>query len=126
MKRIGLLVALLAILVVGGYIAVTQYSYVFAKHVDGQILRVERVTQPEAIIAGGRPIPPEQMFSFAMSIKDAKGDIHTASSEDRQWAVATAGQCVEAKFLAYPPWDFAKAGTYFGARVLRLYECGKK
>jgi hypothetical protein len=63
------------------------------------------------------------MFSFAIAIRDQKGTIHTASAEDRQWAVVEKGQCVEAKFFPYPPWNLDKSGTFFGARLLKLYDC---
>ncbi len=107
----------------GAYAIFRFYPYIFAKTVNGSILNIERVTAPDAIIASGRTIPAEQLFSIAVSIKDSAGEIHTASSEDRQWAVAQPGQCAEAKFFPYPPWDLQKSGTYHGARLLRLYEC---
>ncbi|MNS97810.1 hypothetical protein D3C72_1321580 [compost metagenome] len=68
----------------------------------------------------------EKVFSFSVGIKDAKtGIIHTSSSEDRQWAVAQPGQCAEAVYLPYPPWVLKKRGTFFGARLIKLYECPK-
>lgn len=110
-----------------GFIVFKYYSYLFARNVTGEILGIERVTQPTTIVGGSVPIPNSQIFSFAIAVKDAKsGEIVTASSEDRQWAVALKGQCAEAKFLAYPPWQLDKAGTYFGARLMRLFECEKK
>jgi hypothetical protein len=68
-------------------------------------------------------VPANQIFSYAVAIRDSRGEIHTASTEDRQWAVAQKGQCVEAKYFPYPPWQLDKAGTYHSARLLRLYEC---
>lgn len=111
-------------LVLGGaatFVALYYFPYVFAKKVYGHIMRVERVSQPEAIL--GNSVKSEYVFSFAVSVKDSKGEIHTGSSEDRQWAVAQEGQCVEAKFFPYPPWNLEKGGTYFGARLLRLFDC---
>jgi hypothetical protein len=121
--------ALLIVLVLGGlavFVTITQYSYVFAKHVQGEIVKVERIMTAEAIITNGRPVPAEQMFSFAVAIRSADGEIHTASTEDRQWAVAQPGQCVEAKLYPYPPWKLDKSGTYYGARLLHLQDCPKK
>ena len=118
-----LVLLLLSLIGAGGYAIFRFYPYIFAKSVNGHILNIERVTAPDAIIASGRAIPPEQLFSVAVSIKDSAGEIHTASSEDRQWAVAQTGQCAEAKFFPHPPWNLQKSGTYFGARLLRLYEC---
>lgn len=126
MKKYLLLLFILVATLGAGFIAVRFYPYIFAKSVRGHILKVERVNQTEAIIANGNPIPSQQLFSFAVSILDSSGEIHTASSEDRQWAVAQAGQCVEAKFFPYPPWNLEKANTFHGARLERLYDCSKK
>ena len=120
-----IIVSIVALLLAGaGFVSVRWYSYVFAKNVDGEIIKVERVTNPEAIVGGS--VPSAQVYSFAIAIRDKKGEIHTASSEDRQWAVAEKGQCVEAKFYPYAPWQLDKAGTYFGARLMRLYGCASE
>ncbi len=100
----------------------TYYSYIFAKTVNGEIIGVERVTEPTAIIAGN--LTPQQMYSFAVAIRDKEtGTIFTASSEDRQWAVAKKGFCANAKFYPYPPWNLEKSGTYFRARLIELQDC---
>jgi hypothetical protein len=104
-------------------VSIRFYSYVFARHITGKIVAIDRVTQPSAIMSSGSPIPASQIFSFAVAIQDKAGEIVTASSEDRQWAVVEKGQCAEAKFFPYPFWQLDKAGTYFGARLLKLYEC---
>ncbi|MFL5815247.1 MAG: hypothetical protein ACJ763_16845 [Bdellovibrionia bacterium] len=124
MKKYIALLLVLLVVVVGGYVSIRYYSYVFAKKVTGEIIKVERVNQNDMIIAG-RGTTPTQMFSFAVAIRDEKGEIHTASSEDRQWAVAQPKQCATAKFFPYPPWDLDKAGTYYGARLERLFDCPK-
>lgn len=121
MKRIVVAVLLLALLIFSGFFGVKYYSFIFSKTVVGEVLRVERVDTPEAIITS-KNIPASQ-FSFSVAIRDSKGEIHTASSEDRQWAVVSIGQCAEARFFPYPPWQLEKARTYFGARLERLFEC---
>ena len=113
----------LLVLFFSGFIVFKFYDQIFSKKVHGQIVRVERVSDPAAIVGGVGAIPPSQLFSFAIAIKDETGEIHTASSEDRQWAVAQAGQCVDARFFPYPPWQLDKSGTYHGARLLRLQDC---
>lgn len=125
MKKYAILFLALIVIIAGSYLTVRYYSYLFAKTITGEIVKVERVNQNETIIAG-RPVSPMQMFSFAIAIRDEKGEIHTASSEDRQWAVAQEKQCATAKFFPYPPWDFDKSGTYHGARLIRLFDCPKK
>lgn len=112
------------VLLVGASVATYKfYGYIFSKTITGEIAGVERVTQPTAIMGDPTQIAPSQMYSFAVAIKDSKGEIHTASTEDRQWAVVNKGQCAEAKFFPYPPWELDKAGTYYGARLIRLFDC---
>lgn len=112
------------LLIGAAVITVQYYSYIFAKMVVGEVIRVEHVTQAEAVIAS-RTTPSYLLFSYAIAIRDSHGIIHTASSEDRQWAVVSVGQCARAKFFLYPPWHLYKGGTYFGARLEELRECGK-
>ncbi len=124
MKKVMIPLIPILLLLGAGVIVFKFYEYLFAKTVDGPIVTVERVMQTNTLISSGsRAIPTEQLFSFAVAIKDSVGEIHTASSEDRQWAVAQKGQCAEAKYFPYPPWDLASWGTYHNARLLRLYEC---
>lgn len=119
---------LILILTLIGFILVKYYSVIFSVSVKGEITAVEKIEVPVAVVAGAeaRADIPTKVFSFAVGIKDQKtGIIHTASSEDRQWAVAQKGQCAEAEFLPYPPWNFEKKGTYFGARLIQLQDCPK-
>lgn len=123
--KITTLLSLLFIIGVA-FVGIEYYSYIFARTVKGRISAIDRLTQPNAIINSGTPIPASQVFSFAVAIKNDQGEIVTASSEDRQWGVAEKGQCAEAKFFPYPPWHLEKSGTYFGARLLRLFDCSGK
>jgi hypothetical protein len=103
------------------------YPYIFSKTIVGQITAVERVNMPLTLLTSPNNTPPSQIFSFAVGIKEeVSGEIFTASSEDRQWAAAEKGLCVKAKFFPYPPWKLDKSGTYYGARLLRLYDCHSK
>lgn len=118
----------LVLLIVGVllWVILANYSVIFSKTVVGQITSVERVEIPVALLTRAEGNITSQVFSFAIGIKDTKtGEIYTASSEDRQWAVAQPGQCAEAVFLPYPPWQFTKKDTFFGARLVRLYECAQ-
>ena len=122
-KAFSMLLGVLGLIVVG-FVLVNWYPYIFAKNVDGVIYGVERVEVPMAIVAVDGARPTSQIFSFAVAVKDNKsGEIYTASSEDRRWAVVQKGQCAEVKFLPYPPWSLSRSGAYFGARLIRLYEC---
>lgn len=110
-------------LIATGVVVFNFYPYLFAKTIAGEILRVEQVGPTETIVTSGATSLPKALFSFAIAIRDAKGEIHTGSTEDRQWAVAQPGQCAEAKFLPYPPWRLDRSGTFFGVRLIRLFEC---
>ncbi len=121
MKRAMWIFLLLLVVILASFLVVTQYHWVFRKDVAGEILEVERVTTSTAVV--GVTIP-SQSFSFAVAIRTKKdGEIMTASSEDRQWAVAKKGMCVEATVDPYPPWNLDKAGTFYNARLLKLKDC---
>lgn len=119
------IVFLLLALILAGFVGYKFYPYIFAKTIQGEVIGVERITQPAAIINNTeKPLTATEMFSFAVAVKDTKsGEIFTGSSEDRQWAVVNKGQCAIAKFFPYPFWSLEKSGTYFGTRLIQLYEC---
>ena len=119
-------VLVLAVIALSLWAVLANYSVIFSKTVIGEITGVERVEIPVALMASGGNDITSKVFSFAIGIKDLQtGEIFTASSEDRQWAVADKGKCAEAVFLPYPPWEFTKKDTFFGARLVRLFECAK-
>jgi hypothetical protein len=122
-KMISAVRALVLVLALLGmvFLVINNYSYVFSRTVKGEILEVERVTQPTAVL--GSNTTTGQLYSFAVAVREPSGEIVTSSTEDRQWAVAKKGFCVEAKFYPYPPWDLDKSGTYFNARLLKLIDC---
>ncbi len=126
MKIALIILVSLGILGTASYGLVNFWPYIFAKDISGPVVKVEKLMEPMAIIT--RQEPSSKIFSFAVAVKDEKtGEIFTASTEDRQWAaVQGEGLCVEAKFLPYPPWQFDKAGTYHGARLLKLWTCAEK
>lgn len=108
-------------------ISISFYPYIFAKTIVGQITAVERVSTPMAVLTQNSEQPPSQIFSFAVAIRDeVTAEIFTASSEDRQWAAVEKGFCAKVKFFPYPPWQLNKSGTYYGARLLKLYDCKTK
>lgn len=107
------------------FILVRFYPYIFAREVKGTIVSVERPAAPTALVGvgSGTEAATTTLFSFAVAIRESTGEIATASTEDRQWAVAQVGKCAEAKYYPYPPWNFDKSGTYYNARLLKLYDC---
>lgn len=125
MKKVRNTLLLTIFLAVAIYVNVAFYPYIFSRKVKGTITAVERIMPPMAIMSRAGQDPSPQMFSFAVGIKDSKtGEILTASTEDRQWAVAREGLCVEAEFFPYAPWELGKWGTYYNARLLKMSECG--
>lgn len=111
-------------LVATGTVLVNYWSFIFAKTVKGEIVNVERVTDPSAIISSRAT--PEQLYSYSVLIQGEDGKLYTSSSEDRQWQVAKKGYCVKARLYIYPPWDLEKGNTYFNARLLELSVCPGK
>lgn len=127
MKKLSIAIKTLIFLVVlvgAATFVISNYSWVFAKRVHGEILDVQRVTDPSAIISSR--VTEEQMYSYSILIQGEDGRLYTASSEDRQWQVAKKGYCVEALLYRYPPWDLQKANTFFNARLEELKVCPGK
>ncbi len=115
------------VLIFASAILIQFWSYIFARTVVGHVERVEKISSPVAMLGDtSTALSREIMFSFAVAIKEDSGEIVTASTEDRQWAVVDAGKCAEAKYYPYPPWNLGKAGTYFNARLIKLEDCSNK
>ncbi len=106
-----------------GFVMVKYYSFIFAKHVEGQVFEIRRVNQPNLVVGNASYVNPGIMHSYAVAIRTLKGEIITASGEDRKWEVVQKGICVSATFYPYPPWDFEKSGTFARARLNEMREC---
>ena len=105
------------------WIFVINYSFVFKKQIIGNVVAAEKIGIPMAVINGSsqQPLNP-QLFSFSIGIKDRhSGEIYMASSEDRQWAAVSLGNCVIAAYFPYPPWRLDKGSTSQNARLLRNF-----
>lgn len=116
---------LMGLILVGAalYTLFNYWPYIFSRKVEGVVSDVQRIETPVALIGGSTSTNTKDLFSFAVAIREKSGEIVTASSEDRQWAVVKAGFCAEARYYPYPPWDLSKSGTYFNARLVKLYAC---
>ena len=125
-KRFFYLVLTVVVLVGAVFIVLNNYSYIFSRSVSGEIVAAERVMTAVTINNGPGGRPQDGQFSFAVAIRDVNGKIHTASSEDRQWAVARTGFCADAVFYPYPFWNLEKRGTYMNARLIQLRDCATK
>jgi hypothetical protein len=111
----------IAILTGAGIFVVNNWAWVFSKTVEGEIINVERVTEPTAILSAR--ISDAQIHSYSILIKDKEGKLYTTSSEDPQWQIAKPGYCVRALLYRNPPWELNKAITFFNARIKELSEC---
>jgi hypothetical protein len=126
-----LIITAIMVFVIGGlvYLFIGNYEFVFSKDITGTVIGIERVTNPNTVVSVNNSnttpnsIPNEQIFSFAVAVQGADGQILSSSTEDRQWAVVQKGMCVESRFYPYPPWDLSKSGTYHNARLTRIVEC---
>ena len=123
-KKPLLILFVLVLLGVSGYVGTVYYSQIFAKDVQGKILKVERLTQQGAVISTNAAVPEKVYFSFAVAVQDSKdGHIYAAATEDTRWAVVTEGKCADARFFPYPPWHMEKRGTFFGAQLIQMFDC---
>lgn len=119
----GFLRTMLILLVLAGAIAfvVINYSWVFSKRVKGEVVDVQRVTAPTAIL--GSKVSESQMYSYSILIQGEDGRLYSAASEDRQWQVVKKGYCVDALLYRYPPWRIDQGNTFFNARVEQIRIC---
>jgi hypothetical protein len=117
-KWISILLILSTVL----WVFVFNYSFVFKKRIVGEVVAAEKVVAPMAVVTNAIGAMNPQVFSFSIGIKDRKtGEIYMASSEDRQWAAVSKGNCVIAAYFPYPPWQLNKGNTYHNARLLRNF-----
>lgn len=120
-------VLLLIGVLAAGFIFVEYYPFIFSRKVSGVLVSIERIQLNVSLMqnASDEKVNPS-LFSFALAIREDSGEIVAASAEDRQWAAAIKGNCIEAVFYPYPPWKVMKSGTYFNARMDRMSVCPEK
>ncbi|MBL7670353.1 MAG: hypothetical protein JNM39_07690 [Bdellovibrionaceae bacterium] len=137
LKLIVMIIFFIAAFGGGSWVFINFYSVIFSKKITGEVSNIERLLDPQVAVLGvgsgagagttGKPPGTEinqQIFSFSIGIRDPEtSEIHVATTEDRQWAVVKPGQCVTARVFPYPPWRLYKGGTYFDARLLKLFDC---
>ncbi len=119
LKYISFLAVLFIILV----IYVVYFPYIHKKTVFGSVKGVKQIFETSSIVSVGNSDPSTKLTSFAVAVQDKSSlEIFTGSTEDRQWGVVKEGQCVEAYYYPYPPWNLRKAGTFYNVRLKRLFE----
>jgi hypothetical protein len=125
LKNAVMLLVVFVILVSVGFFVVSNWGYVFSKVVVGEVLNVERVTDPQAIITSR--VTREQMHLYSILLHNqSDGKMYAATSEDPQWQSIKKGFCIEARLYRYPPWRLSLANTYYNARILDPSACPAK
>lgn len=116
---IGIFASVLLSSSVGG---VGIYGYLNSKQVSGDIVSVTSALPDSGIVVS----PGQDAFSAAVLLRMNNSEIVSFSTDDRQWATLRdkkyVGMCVVATVFPYAPWDFGKAGTFHGGRLLRFSE----
>lgn len=121
-----------ALLILIGFVAMSfifieYYPFIFSRKVSGVLVSIERIQLNVSLLqTGSEEAVNPSLFSFALAIQEDSGEIVSASAEDRQWAAAIKGKCVDAVFYPYPPWKVMKSGTYFNARLDGSRDCPEK
>jgi hypothetical protein len=115
---------LIVLVIVVGAVAflVTNYAWLFAKTIQGQIVEIEKTIRPDVVVHGDTQRNAE---NYAILIQDDKGKMFTATATDTQWGVAKKGYCVIATLQRYPPWDVENGGTFYNARLRQVYRCSQ-
>jgi hypothetical protein len=128
MKKIKNAIILLFVILIVisiGFLVVNNWGYVFSKVVTGEVLNVERVTDPQAIITSR--VTREQLHLYSILLHNqSDGKMYAATSEDPQWQSIKKGFCIQARLYRYPPWRLSLANTYYNARILDPSACPAK
>lgn len=121
-KKFVYLLLLVIFVIAVGWVVEHNYSLIFSRSVSGEVVDVQHVNSNVAVVnqAGDQN---DALFSFAIAIRDEKGVIYTASSNDRRWAVVKPGFCADVVFYPFPPWDLSNSGTYSNARLIHMRDC---
>lgn len=125
MKKFSWILLLVLVIVGGGFTFVNYYEYIMSKDVSGTVTGVQRLDTNTVIAPYDSMGNKEQLFSFAVAVKSQDGEIFSASTEDRQWAIVETNFCVRARFYPYPFWDLKNSGTFHNARLLKIYDCNQ-
>ena len=121
-KKFSYLLLLVVFVIAVGWIVEHNYSLIFSHTVSGEVVDVQHVNSNVAVLNQGTE-QNDALFSFAVAIRDDKGVILTASSNDRRWAVVKPGFCADVVFYPFPPWDLGNSGTYSNARLVHMRDC---
>lgn len=119
LKKIGIFLVLFIL----GSVYLVYFPYIHKQHVSGPVKGVKQIFDAATIVSTTGSDPSSKIYSFSVAVQDSHSkEIVTGSTEDRQWGVVKEGQCVEADFFPYPPWNLQKSGTYYNVRLKKLFD----
>jgi hypothetical protein len=94
----------------------------FRKNCLGKVTGISNLNgQVPTVLGKGGNVFSSAAFSFAVEM-DIGNEIINFSSEDRQFATIEKGDSLSVAIFKYPPWEFDKAGTYHGGRLLKKFK----
>lgn len=94
-----------------GFLVYFKYPLLFSETVEGRVIGVSRVSG-------------EAEDHFVVAIRIRTGRIYSAKASDARWALVNPGQCAEARFFPFPPWNLENRGSYEKAMLLNPKDCG--
>lgn len=119
---IELLVVVIMVVIVGGILFGVSYKFISQKKFEGDVTACESMA-PAAVVGTGTGARTAAVYSFAVDMNIAgRDDVLTFSSEDRKFANVVKGDKIKVLVFKYAPWDFERAGTYYGGRLLKKYK----
>lgn len=114
------LVELIVVVVIVGIILsvgyTSCYKFISREEYTGIVIACEKATNN---VYTNTRTNDKTLFSFSCDIKCDNGEIISFSSEDRKFATVIKNDVVKVAIFKYAPWNFDKAGTFYGGRLLK-------
>lgn len=115
---IELLVVMFVIGIISLIVVGVGYKFFSQKTFSGTVTACSEMTAATY----GRSVP-SGTFSFAIDM-DVPGqdEVLSFSAEDRKFANVVKDDSIKVRVFKYAPWNWDKAGTYYGGRLLKKYK----
>lgn len=117
---IELLIVVFVVFIIGSVVFGFSYKFISQKTFTGDVTACNAMTAGVYNNKGG---VPSGAFSFAVDM-DVPGEdeVISFSSEDRKFANVVKGDKIKVRVFKYAPWNWEKAGTYYGGRLLKKFK----
>ena len=116
---IELMVVVIVVLILGSVIYSMGYKFFSQKTLTGKVTACSEMTAGGAY---GRAVP-SGAFSFAVDMAiPGENEILSFSAEDRKFANVVKGDSIQVRVFKYAPWNWEKAGTYYGGRLIKKFK----